>query len=343
MVLRQGSQGDAVLALQARLQRLGYDPGPLDGFFGPRTEQAVRQFQQASHIAVDGVVGTLTWRYLVPNLPLAADPSRPIPSPQDLTSALPTSAQSLPNHLGLHSMAVLPEAPRLQIVGIVVLSLGLVGLVGHLGFRPDAALRPRPSSASASDQPIYTPQPIYPAHSGPSHSTGSTGSHSAASVANSVVSRPSALNPPVPHPSVPNPTIPNPAAPAHLPDFVYDLLQPYGRHQLEVLLQGGVTGDAATAATPQPTPLLAALLQRIGVFPERNYRTGSPYTYLLLDDVGGCFRLCGNELWLTHIVHQWFQPDVAYTAIIRRIDTAGQVLDKEFTVALSRQQWAQVA
>jgi hypothetical protein len=138
---------------------------------------------------------------------------------------------------------------------------------------------------------------------------------------------------------VPNPTIPNLAAPAHLPDFVYDLLQPYGRHQLEVLLQG----DSATAATPQPTPLLAALLQRIGVFPERNYRTGSPYTYLLLDDVGGCFRLCSNELWLTHIVHQWFQPDVAYTAIIRRIDAAGQVLDKEFTVALSRQQWAQVA
>jgi hypothetical protein len=89
--------------------------------------------------------------------------------------------------------------------------------------------------------------------------------------------------------------------------------------------------------------MLAALLQRVGVLPEHNYRTGMTYTYVLLDDVGGCLRLCGNELWLTSIAHQWFQPDVMYTALIRRIDAAGQVLDKTVTVSLSRQQLDWVA
>jgi len=32
--------------VQATLQRLGYDPGPVDAIFGPRTRAAIRRFQQ---------------------------------------------------------------------------------------------------------------------------------------------------------------------------------------------------------------------------------------------------------------------------------------------------------
>ncbi|MFH7245146.1 MAG: peptidoglycan-binding protein [Spirulina sp.] len=344
MVLRQGSQGDAVWAVQARLQRLGYDPGPLDGYFGPQTERAVRQFQQASSIAVDGVVGAITWRYLVPGraIPLALNvPPAPAPplAAAGVTSVLPPAAGALSTPLGLSPMVVLPEESPSQILGIVVIGLGLAGLVTHLGFRPDVALRPRQSSASAPSPPIHTPQPIYPVNPTPFHPAASDLSDS---------NRP---NPAPSNPDPSDPAIPPIITPTHLPDFVYDLLQPYDRHQLEVLLQGraaqGVAAkqelSAKAGQASQSQPMLAALLQRVGIFPEHNHRTGSPYTYMLLDDVGGCFRLCGNELWLTHIVHHWFQPDMAYTAMIRRIDAVGQVLDKEFTVALSRQQLAWVA
>jgi peptidoglycan hydrolase-like protein with peptidoglycan-binding domain len=52
--------GPDVLQVQRRLARLGYEPGPLDGQYGPATERAVRAFQAAAGIASDGVVGPQT-------------------------------------------------------------------------------------------------------------------------------------------------------------------------------------------------------------------------------------------------------------------------------------------
>lgn len=46
--------------LQAKLNARGIDSGPQDGIFGPRTEQAVRQFQRANGLSVDGIVGPET-------------------------------------------------------------------------------------------------------------------------------------------------------------------------------------------------------------------------------------------------------------------------------------------
>jgi peptidoglycan hydrolase-like protein with peptidoglycan-binding domain len=60
-VLRRGSSGTAVRQLQEALKEAGHDPGPIDGEFGPATEAAVRAFQQEKEIAVDGVVGDITW------------------------------------------------------------------------------------------------------------------------------------------------------------------------------------------------------------------------------------------------------------------------------------------
>ena len=60
-VLRKGSNDPAVRDLQEALKALGHDPGPVDGVFGAQTENAVRAFQQARGITVDGVVGRVTW------------------------------------------------------------------------------------------------------------------------------------------------------------------------------------------------------------------------------------------------------------------------------------------
>ena len=40
--------------IQAGLQRLGYSPGPVDGRFGPRTDAAIRRYQQDHGLPVDG-------------------------------------------------------------------------------------------------------------------------------------------------------------------------------------------------------------------------------------------------------------------------------------------------
>ncbi|MGB9867227.1 MAG: N-acetylmuramoyl-L-alanine amidase [Bacillota bacterium] len=59
-----GSTGPAVLELQGLLKVWGYDPGPADGIFGPATRGAVLAFQKAAGIAVDGIVGPITWQHL---------------------------------------------------------------------------------------------------------------------------------------------------------------------------------------------------------------------------------------------------------------------------------------
>ena len=72
-VLKKGSNDRAVRDLQEALKALGYDVGPVDGVFGTKTENAVKKFQQTREIAVDGVVGRVTWINID-----EADQSRPV-------------------------------------------------------------------------------------------------------------------------------------------------------------------------------------------------------------------------------------------------------------------------
>ena len=46
-----------VRAVQRTLRSLGWQPGPVDGLYGPRTQAAVTRFQAASGLTADGVVG----------------------------------------------------------------------------------------------------------------------------------------------------------------------------------------------------------------------------------------------------------------------------------------------
>ena len=43
-----------VAATQANLAQLGYQPGPIDGQYGPRTEAAIRAYQRDHGLPVDG-------------------------------------------------------------------------------------------------------------------------------------------------------------------------------------------------------------------------------------------------------------------------------------------------
>jgi peptidoglycan hydrolase-like protein with peptidoglycan-binding domain len=58
--LREGARGAGVTQLQNLLRNKGYNIAA-DGIFGPKTEAAVRKFQQSKGLAVDGIVGPQTW------------------------------------------------------------------------------------------------------------------------------------------------------------------------------------------------------------------------------------------------------------------------------------------
>lgn len=49
--------GTDVNWLQRRLPKVGYSAGAVDGYFGPSVEKAVKKFQKAAGVAVDGLVG----------------------------------------------------------------------------------------------------------------------------------------------------------------------------------------------------------------------------------------------------------------------------------------------
>lgn len=61
--LRKGASGPDVLALQIALSKAGYAIA-MDSNFGPRTEEAVKRFQQVKRLTVDGVAGAKTWAAL---------------------------------------------------------------------------------------------------------------------------------------------------------------------------------------------------------------------------------------------------------------------------------------
>jgi hypothetical protein len=50
--------------IQIALNNAGYNPGPIDGKRGKATREAVKAFQRANNLAVDGKVGKKTWELL---------------------------------------------------------------------------------------------------------------------------------------------------------------------------------------------------------------------------------------------------------------------------------------
>lgn len=66
-VLLRGSKGDRVEQLQRALKSAGHYLLTIDGDFGPGTEGAVKTFQRARGLTVDGKVGRLTWAALEPH------------------------------------------------------------------------------------------------------------------------------------------------------------------------------------------------------------------------------------------------------------------------------------
>ena len=87
-VMRLGHRGWDVAALQFLLARRGYSPGGVDGGFGPMTDSAVRRFQAANSLTVDGLAGPFTIRALRGGV----STTQPVSSPGGVTFLRPVRA-----------------------------------------------------------------------------------------------------------------------------------------------------------------------------------------------------------------------------------------------------------
>jgi len=89
--LRMGSRGSSVIDLQTRLATAGFSPGPVDGVFGPRTDGAVRSFQRARGLRIDGIVGPFTWGELLGTTTPQPAPGTGSPQPAPGSGSLPAA------------------------------------------------------------------------------------------------------------------------------------------------------------------------------------------------------------------------------------------------------------
>jgi peptidoglycan hydrolase-like protein with peptidoglycan-binding domain len=115
--VREGDEGEDVVALQEFLNDRGYDVGTPDGKFGPGTARAVRRFQEANGMEADAIVGAGTWRALESGTarpaPSAPAPSAPAPSAPDTS----TTAGRLAAALEASSRAANPTLEFLRRLG----------------------------------------------------------------------------------------------------------------------------------------------------------------------------------------------------------------------------------
>ena len=108
LTLEYGTSGFEVEILQKLLQNSGYDPGLIDGKFGPNTHTAVIEFQEANGLVPDGKVGPKTWNVLcefgnngppTSGPPTSGSTTPGSTTPGSTTSGPPTSGPIKPNEI----------------------------------------------------------------------------------------------------------------------------------------------------------------------------------------------------------------------------------------------------
>jgi peptidoglycan hydrolase-like protein with peptidoglycan-binding domain/Flp pilus assembly protein TadD len=174
---RHGSE--SVRALQRRLAGAGDAPGPIDGRYGPRTEQGVRRFQAARGLQVDGIagpqtladLGTQRTSYQVTRTPRATG-SHHAPSrfsvrgrPRPHTAHRQSRRATAPSNAAPH----LTSSPGLGVPSVVIMLaaafvLAAMALVGRRRSKRSATADAVPNDASRSGpsraingRPIATP------------------------------------------------------------------------------------------------------------------------------------------------------------------------------------------
>jgi hypothetical protein len=161
-----------VRGLQRRLAQAGYSPGHIDGIFGPATEHAVRRYQAAHGLQVNGIAGRRTIARLRPR-PVARPPrhrtarpksSRPRTHPRHRTSvprrtSHPSTARQPHGHTTTGTSSGW-ELPAGIAAGGLLLLTGAWYLRRRRGERPHAVPTKGRFAAPAEETTIATaPRP----------------------------------------------------------------------------------------------------------------------------------------------------------------------------------------
>lgn len=96
-VLKKGSSGSDVKALQQKLIELGYLSGKADGKFGAKTYAALVAFQKANKLKADGVAGEKTKAKLGAKNPVAAGSGTSAAAPTAVPQKVPAAPTGAPS------------------------------------------------------------------------------------------------------------------------------------------------------------------------------------------------------------------------------------------------------
>jgi peptidoglycan hydrolase-like protein with peptidoglycan-binding domain len=151
---RTMSGSPAVRVLQRHLVRRGFDPGPIDGRYGPLTIHAVARFQRAHHLMITGIAGVHT-RVVLIRLTQQQHPTRsPVGAPVVVhptreRQQLPLAPAARPAGTSLH-----PAALPITLVLLGFAALGLLAVTASYTHTRRRVRKLAPTSSHArSRQP----------------------------------------------------------------------------------------------------------------------------------------------------------------------------------------------
>jgi peptidoglycan hydrolase-like protein with peptidoglycan-binding domain len=143
-----------VRVLQRHLVRHGFDPGPIDGRYGPLTMHAVARFQQAHHLTMTGIAGAHTRAALTGLTQQHHPTSSPVGAP--VVSHPPHGHQQLPLAPAARPTSTPVHVPALPITP-VLLGFAALGLLAITASYTRTRRRVRKLADTGSRGPSHHP------------------------------------------------------------------------------------------------------------------------------------------------------------------------------------------
>ena len=114
ITLQNGSRGEEVKALQAKLLANGFDPNGIDGIFGPNTATALNGYKAKVGLPQNGVADSAVFA----SLGLSGD----------VASASTSAVSSISNIRSIASSSGI-DKKKIAMIGIPVTAIGLIGFI----------------------------------------------------------------------------------------------------------------------------------------------------------------------------------------------------------------------
>jgi uncharacterized protein (TIGR02594 family) len=161
--LAPGAVGHGVTALQSALAAKGFDPGGIDGEFGPLTSAAVSGFQRAQNLQVTGIADPVTLKTLGLSADSGQQPNVPQEEPTMQLDLLKTLVDALITKQGTAPVPTTPATSEQGAVDISqILQLAIAALAGKpLPGLPAVGAGPGTVAGTTAPQVLSTIDQIF--------------------------------------------------------------------------------------------------------------------------------------------------------------------------------------